>query len=168
MPDTILTINPGSATIKVGVFALDRGRARVLGRATLDEATSKLRVQVDKTRAEHALSPEAPTPVLIEQALACLADRLPMRGLKAIGQRVVHGGDHFAGPALIDDDVLAAIEALTSFAPLHQPTSIALIHTLRRLCPNVSQIPRFATPFPRPHSALVRPLPTPRQRKRGV
>src|SRR3546814_13333073 len=96
MPDTILTINPGSATIKVGVFALDRGRARVLGRATLDEATSKLRVQVDKTRAEHALSPEAPTPVLIEQALACLADRLPMRGLQAIGQRVVHGGDHFA------------------------------------------------------------------------
>src|SRR3546814_7166847 len=84
MPDIILTINPGSATIKVGVFALDRGRARVLGRATLDEATSKLRVQVDKTRAEHALSPEAPTPVLIEQALACLADRLPMRGLKAI------------------------------------------------------------------------------------
>src|SRR3546814_7501623 len=44
---------------------------------------------------------------------SCLADRLPMRGLKALGQRVVHGGDHFAGPALIDDDVLAAIEALT-------------------------------------------------------
>src|SRR3546814_11469950 len=122
-----------SAQIKVGVFARERGRARVLGRATLDEATSKLRVQVDKTRAEHALSPESPTPVLIEQALACLADRLPMRGLKAIGQRVVHGGHHFAGPALIEDDVLAAIEALTSFAPLHQPKRIDLSTDERRV-----------------------------------
>src|SRR3546814_20806275 len=116
MPDTILTINPGSATIKVGVFALDRGRARVLGRATLDEATSKLRVQVDKTRAEHALSPEAPTPVLIELALACLADRLPMRGPKAIGQRVVHGRAHLAGPAPTDDEFLSAIDDLYPLA----------------------------------------------------
>ncbi|SCW91045.1 acetate kinase [Sphingobium faniae] len=162
MTDTILTINPGSATIKLGVFALDRGRARVLGRATLDEATSKLRVQADETRAEHVLSPEASTPVLIQQAFACLADHLPMRGLKAIGQRVVHGGDHFAGPALIDDDVLAAIEALTSLAPLHQPKSIALIDTLRRLCPNVAQIACFDTAFHRTQPDIVRRFAIPR------
>src|SRR3546814_15984400 len=128
MPDTILTINPGSATIKVGVFALDRGRARVLGRATLDAATSNLRVQVDKTRAEHALSPEAPTPVLIEQALPCLADRLPMRGLKAIGQRLVHSGAHLAAPALIDVGALASTEDLLPFTPPHRTMHLALHH----------------------------------------
>src|SRR3546814_19872003 len=85
-----------------------------------------------------------------------------MRGLKAIGQRVVHGGDHFAGPALIDDDVLAAIEALTSFAPLHQPKSIALIHTLRRLFPNVAQLACFDTPFHRTQSDPVTRLAIPR------
>src|SRR3546814_20757389 len=75
---------------------------------------------------------------------------------------LVHGGDHFAGPALIDDDVLAAIEALTSFAPLHQPKSIALIHTLRRLCPNVAQIACFDTAFHRTQSDLVRRFAIPR------
>src|SRR3546814_12436023 len=92
---------------------------------------------------------------------SCLADRLPMRGLKAIGQRVVHGGDHFAGPALIDDDVLAAIEALPSFAPLHQPKSIALIHTLRRLCPNVAQIASSPTALHPTQSHLFSRLPIP-------
>src|SRR3546814_4433306 len=54
------------------------------------------------------------------------------------------------------------IEALTSFAPLHQPKSIALIHTLRRLCPNVAQIACFDTAFHRTQSDLVRCFAIPR------
>ena len=38
MTDIIITINPGSATIKLGVFACESGQARPLGRATVDEA----------------------------------------------------------------------------------------------------------------------------------
>jgi butyrate kinase len=46
MTSAILTINPGSATVKLGVFSIDTGFARPLGRETIDEVTSTLRVQV--------------------------------------------------------------------------------------------------------------------------
>lgn len=162
MTDTIITINPGSATIKLGVFACERGQARVLGRATVDEAAGKLRLQVGGSRTEHDLPSNVPAPVMMEGALGLLADRLPISEPKAIGQRVVHGGDHFAGPAIIDEGVLAAIETLIPLAPLHQPKSVALIRTFGELYPDVPQIACFDTAFHRTQSDLVRRFAIPR------
>lgn len=162
MTDTIITINPGSATIKLGVFARERGQARPLGRATVDEAAGKLRVQVGQSRTEHELSPGAPTSVTLERALARLSGQLPIREPGAIGQRVVHGGDHFAGPAIIDEGVLAAIESLIPLAPLHQPRSVALIRIVGELYPDVAQIACFDTTFHRTQSDLVRRFALPR------
>lgn len=162
MTDTILTINPGSATIKLGVFAYEHGRPRPLGRATIDEAAGVLHVQTGDSRAEHDFPPDVPTPVLMERALAQLADHFPSLEPQAIGQRVVHGGDRFAGPALINDDVLAAIEGLIPHAPLHQPKSVSLIQALRRLHPDVAQIACFDTAFHHAQPDLVRRFALPR------
>lgn len=162
MTDTIITINPGSATIKLGVFTCERGQARPLGRATVDESAGKLRVQVDQSRTEHDLPSDAPASVVMERALGLIAGRLPIGEPGAIAQRVVHGGDHFAGPAIIDEGVLAAIEALIPLAPLHQPKSVALIRTFGELYPDVPQIACFDTAFHRTQSDLVRRFAIPR------
>lgn len=162
MTDTIFTINPGSATIKLGVFAYERGRVRSLGRATVDEAAGALRVEIGESRTEHEIPSEAPISVMMERALACLADRLPIREPRAIAQRVVHGGDLFAGPALVDEGVLAAIEALIPLAPLHQPKSVALIRIFGELYRDVAQIACFDTAFHRTQSDLVRRFAIPR------
>ena len=162
MTDTIITINPGSATIKLGVFACERGQARPLGRATVDESAGKLRMQVGQSRTEHDLPSDASALVMMERVLALLADRLTLREPGAIAQRVVHGGDHFAGPAIIDEGVLAAIEALIPLAPLHQPKSVALIRILRKLYPDVAQIACFDTAFHRTQSDVVRRFAIPR------
>ncbi|WP_447953524.1 acetate/propionate family kinase [Sphingopyxis chilensis] len=162
MTDIVITINPGSATIKLGVFACERGQARPLGRATVDEAAGTLRIQIGQSRSEHDLPSGAPASVLLKEALARLADKLPIRTPGAIGQRVVHGGDQFAGPVIIDDSVLSEIKALIPLAPLHQPTSVALIRIVRKLYPDVAQIACFDTSFHRTQSNLVRRYAIPR------
>ena len=60
MTDIIITINPGSATIKLGVFACESGQARPLGRATVDEVAGTLRLQIGQSRSEHDLPSGAP------------------------------------------------------------------------------------------------------------
>jgi acetate kinase len=64
-----------------------------------------------------------------------------------VGHRVVHGGRRFREAVLIDDDVVAAIAALTDLAPLHQPRAIAGIEAARRALPDVPQVACFDTAF---------------------
>jgi acetate kinase len=71
----------------------------------------------------------------------------------AVGHRVVHGGERFHDPALIDDEVLAAIEACVPLAPLHNPANLAGIRAARERLPGVPQVAVFDTAF---HHTLPR------------
>ena len=51
--------------------------------------------------------------------------------LAAVGHRVVHGGERFTGPALIDDEALAELDAVADLAPIHDPLAIATIRVAR-------------------------------------
>ncbi len=100
---------------------------------------------------------------VVDETLGWLADHFAFQDLVAIGRRVVHGGDRFAGPILIDDETLAAIIALTPLAPLHQPQSIQLIQAIRRARPQTPQVASFDTAFHRSQSDLVRRFALPRR-----
>ena len=65
----------------------------------------------------------------------------------AVGHRVVHGGDRFSGPTVVDDDVLDRIRALVPLAPLHNPANIAGIEVARGRYPDVPQVAVFDTAF---------------------
>jgi acetate kinase len=69
----------------------------------------------------------------------------------AVGHRVVHGGSRFRAATPIDDDVVAAIDELTSLAPLHQPRAVAGIRATANLLPDVPAVACFDTAF---HSTL--------------
>ena len=57
--------------------------------------------------------------------------------LVAVGHRVVHGGARHAAPVVVDDGVLASLDALVPLAPLHQPHSLAAVRAVRRLAPEL-------------------------------
>jgi acetate kinase len=80
-------------------------------------------------------------------ALSRIMGTVDLSGLAAVGHRVVHGGSAFAGPTVIDDDVIAAIERLVPLAPLHNPPALAGIAVTRRLLPRVPQVAVFDTAF---------------------
>lgn len=68
----------------------------------------------------------------------------------AIGHRVVHGGDRFVEPVIVDDAVVQAIESLSELAPLHNGPALAAIRAARKaLGPDVPMVATFDTAFHR-------------------
>ena len=67
--------------------------------------------------------------------------------LAAVGHRVVHGGDIFAEPVLVDDRLLDAVEDLVPLAPLHNPANLEGLRVALRLFPEVPQVAVFDTAF---------------------
>lgn len=65
----------------------------------------------------------------------------------AIAHRVVHGGERFRGPTLVDDDVLQALDELSVLAPLHNPPAVELIRHLATLRPGIPAVACFDTAF---------------------
>ena len=133
MPDRrILVLNAGSSTLKASL--LRPGRARPDRAVTIDWDGDPVRV------ADDALA----------RALAGLGDP-PLDRLRGAGHRVVHGGPDLTRPVVIDDGSLAAIEAVTTLAPLHDPPALAVIRALRQRAPDLLQIAAFDTAM---HAAL--------------
>ena len=60
--------------------------------------------------------------------------------LLAVGHRVVHGGQHYSAPVLINSSVLAELETLIPLAPLHQPHNLSAISALMKSMPSTPQV----------------------------
>jgi len=67
--------------------------------------------------------------------------------IAAIGHRVVHGGEYFRMPVIVDDDVLTNLRACNALAPLHNPHNLTGIEVCRKLLPKVPQVAVFDTAF---------------------
>ncbi len=68
--------------------------------------------------------------------------------INAIGHRVVHGGEKFTASALITEETIAGIEAVSSLAPLHNPPQVQGIRSAQQVFgPNVPQVAVFDTAF---------------------
>ncbi|MDT2759797.1 acetate kinase [Enterococcus xiangfangensis] len=67
--------------------------------------------------------------------------------IAGVGHRVVAGGEYFKDSVLIDDDVLAKIEELSEFAPLHNPANAMGIKAFRHILPNIVSVAVFDTSF---------------------
>ena len=78
----------------------------------------------------------------------------------AVGHRIVHGGDR-DGPVLIDDAVMAELDALTPLAPLHQPHNLAAIRAVAEARAGLPQVACFDTSFHTTMSDLARAIPLP-------
>ena len=68
-------------------------------------------------------------------------------GPAAVGIRVVHGGERYTAPTVIDGAVQAHLTELAGLAPLHQPLSLASITTIRALLPETPAVACFDTAF---------------------
>ncbi len=65
----------------------------------------------------------------------------------AVGHRVVHGGSDFSAATLVDDGVLARIDALAELAPLHNPANLDGIRAVQDAFPGIPQVAVFDTAF---------------------
>jgi len=71
----------------------------------------------------------------------------PPPTVDAVGHRIVHGGERFVAPTIVDDTVERQLRALTELAPLHQPLSLRALAAAREALPGVPHVACFDTAF---------------------
>ncbi|RVT91736.1 acetate/propionate family kinase [Rhodovarius crocodyli] len=164
--ELLVTFNAGSSTVKIGLFEMTPGGPRRVARGVIDQRSHppRLTMQEGPGSIDIELAPEAAADMqaALAETFAHLSGHFDPESVVAIGHRVVHGGDVFAGPARIDDAVLEAIDKLTALAPLHQPKALSLIRALHALRPGMPQFASFDTAFHRGNAEVVRRFAIPR------
>ncbi len=150
----VLVINCGSSSLKYQLIdsqteqALASGlceRIGIDGRLVhnpLAKGTGKVTIEKEMKTHETA----------IQMVLEALADKEHgviehLDEIKAVGHRVVHGGEKFASSVVINDEVLAAIEECNELAPLHNPANLIGIHACQAALPGVPMVAVFDTAF---------------------
>jgi len=86
-----------------------------------------------------------------------------LEDLRAVGHRVVHGGDRYTSAVRINAEVKRRIEELTELAPLHNPPSLDGINAVEQVLPKVPQVAAFDTAFHATLSEAARTYPLPKK-----
>ena len=171
---TVLVINAGSSSIKYQLLAMPSGETLVHGmleRIHSDDA------ELHRRKGDQQL-PSLPVHAPDHAAgIDAIFDHLERGGLlsqagelAAIGHRVVHGGNIFTAPVLIDDKVVEQLEDITELAPLHIGPSTACMRAACRRFPGLSQVAVFDTAYHHdlPPRSRHYALPLPMQRLHGI
>ncbi len=151
---SVLVLNVGSSSIKYELFedledaALrTRAEGEVEGIGGSVGGMRAVTITPDGPRTEQAQTVFADHSAALSAVMAHLKARSLLRGLRAVGHRMVHGGERFTAPTLLDDQVLAHLDGLSSLAPLHNPPAIEGIRIARDLQPDVPHVAVFDTAF---------------------
>src|SRR5262249_44228711 len=141
-----------SSSIKFAVFDVSAREPALLCKGLLDEHESAPRLTVSDPSGKKLHETQRPAGDkdgngLFVDVLAWLDSFLGGKTLAAAGHRVVHGGGDFVDPVEITDDNIAALDALTPLAPLHQARCLSPIRAIRSLRPDLTQIACFDTAF---------------------
>lgn len=159
----ILVINSGSSSLKFKLFdpALKEIAGGLIERiglknSFLDYKVGELKQHVDFPQgvADHKRG--------LEEVFRALAGAgYGSRLIKAVGHRVVHGGEEFTAPTVITPARLKRLRAYNRLAPLHNPANLAGIDSCRALMPWARNVAVFDTAFYRtiPDYAFMYALP---------
>ena len=156
MKQGILTINAGSSSIKFALFPLAHPispDAEVSGQ--IDGIGTNATKLAAKDRSGEKIADQAIVGEAVSHDLAFDALLKWFQATQAgweivvVGHRVVHGGDLYSQPTVVDGQVLEHLTGFIPLAPLHEPHNVAGIRALQDLLPNVPQVACFDTAFHR-------------------
>jgi len=150
----VLVINSGSSSLKYQLFNMDDaavlasgaveriGEVKSLHSHRLHQGTDIIESRYEQSVADHREG--------LIRVGALLRESGVVTGLPelfAIGHRVVHGGESFRRPALINTAVVKQIRDMIPLAPLHNPANVMGIEVALQQAPDVPQVAVFDTAF---------------------
>jgi acetate kinase len=164
----ILVCNAGSSSFKFSFFdAEDEVLLAEGGIDWLRKPTRLLFRQADRPeiREDLKLEKHADAVVRILEYLQAgqSAALDSLEDLRAVGHRIVHGGNRYSSAVLITAEVKRTIEELTELAPLHNPASLDGITAVEQALPKVPQVAAFDTAFHASLSEAARTYPVPKK-----
>ncbi len=171
MTKYLLVINAGSSSIKFAIYQKDASSAHLSpdaagqfegigSRPTFTVKSSAGAVLLERSLSVEEAHDHTAAFTLIRP---WLRDYFEEGTLLAVGHRVVHGGQHYVAPVLIDATVLAELETLVPLAPLHQPHNLATIRVLLETMPSLPQVACFDTAFHRTQPEVAQRFAIPRR-----
>ncbi len=152
----ILVINAGSSSLKYQLININTKEVLAKGLAErIGIAGGKIKHHFNKNgkNGERTVEQDLPTHTdAFEIIVKLLTDKEigvieKPEAIKAIGHRVVHGGERFSKTQIITTEVKDAISALIPLAPLHNPANITGIEAAEKIFPAAVQVGVFDTAF---------------------
>jgi len=150
----ILVLNCGSSSIKYQLFNMSNGCERLakglLERIGLNESILTHKPSNGECYKVITDVPDHTTGINIVMEVLCDQKHGVIKSvneIKAVGHRVVNGGENYKESVLIDNDVKKDIEACIELAPLHNPANLKGILSVEKLIPGVPQVAVFDTSF---------------------
>ena len=147
---TVLVVNCGSSSIKYQIIDTDTERRSARGlieRIGSDDGTATHSGPNGTATSKQPLPDHHAGFAAMLDACARHGPVLSAVSLKAVGHRVVQGGERFVEPTIIDDEVETAIEGMNALAPLHNPPNLLGIQAARAAFPGLPQVAVFDTAF---------------------
>jgi len=143
----ILIINTGSSSIKMALIDMPSEQQLAEGMAQrLGDAQATLSWEISGERQVLEIGGETHD-VAMQRMLDTLFCEMDKESITAVGHRVVHGGERFIRPTLLDDSVIAEIESLSHLAPLHNPANLIGIRGAMKHLPVIPHVAVFDTAF---------------------
>ena len=171
MKNYLVVINAGSSSIKLASYQKDAlseqlvanasGQIEGIGsQSSFTVKSSEGLVLLERKLTNNEAHDHMGALTLI---LDWLREYLENGTLLAVGHRVVHGGQHYSEPVMIDASVLAELETLVPLAPLHQPHNLSTIRALLETMPSLPQVACFDTAFHRTQPDVAQCFAIPRR-----
>jgi acetate kinase len=166
----LVVINAGSSSIKFAIYRLDSSPQLIIdANGQIDGIGNQPNFTVTNQQGVVLVDSMPPSneaadhKATISFIYAWLLEYIAEGELLAVGHRVVHGGQHYVEPVMIDTKVLSALEKLIPLAPLHQPQNLAAIRAFQEIMPTLPQVACFDTAFHRTQPDVAQRFALPRR-----
>lgn len=149
----VLVINAGSSSLKYQLIDMNTKELMAKGlceRIGIDGSllkhtpAGKDAVKIEKPMPSHSDAINLVIEALVSKEHGVIAD---MSEIKAVGHRVVHGGEHFSSSVIITEEVKEILKECSVLAPLHNPANLIGIEACEQAMPGVPQVAVFDTAF---------------------
>ena len=148
----VLVINCGSSSLKYQL--IDSRSEEVLAAGLCERIGIDGRMTHTPTGGDTVVKND-PLPdhgAAIQAVLSALTDKAhgvisSLGEIGAVGHRLVHGGEKFAASVIINDEVIAEVEACNDLAPLHNPANLIGVRACQQIMPDVPMVGVFDTAF---------------------
>lgn len=170
MNNYLLVINAGSSSIKFAVYQRDASSSQLVADAAgqIEGIGNQPNFKVKNNHGVILVERKLSADEARDHTGAVTIIRTWLQGyfaggtLLAVGHRVVHGGQHYLAPVLIDARILKDLENLIPLAPLHQPHNLSAIRAFQEIMLNLPQVACFDTAFHRTQPAVAKHFALPR------
>jgi len=161
----VLAINGGSSSIKFALYAAAESPVRLLSgkieRIGLPDAVLTVNESEKKPDTQSIEASDHGTAGT--GLMNWLEQHLGLTSVRAVGHRVVHGGESHREPERVTPQLLEELRRLSPYDPEHMPSEIQLMEVFRQRYPDLPQVACFDTAFHRDMPRVARILPIPRR-----